>query len=189
MTRSRRTERRQPIYYLLTLGCPKNTVDSEGMAMLLQQDGYRATADPAEADLLVVNTCGFLEAAKEESIAALQALAQDKRQQQRLVAAGCLVVAAVIEFARVRTTIVPRKAPSGLITSGIFRYSRNPIYLADLLILAGLALLWGSVIGLLLVPVLGWILHVRFIRGEEERLTEAFGEEYLSYCAATRRWI
>ena len=106
-----------------------------------------------------------------------------------LVAAGCLVVAAVIEFARVRTTIVPRKAPSGLITSGIFRYSRNPIYLADLLILVGLALLWGSVIGLLLVPVLGWILHVRFIRGEEERLTEAFGEEYLSYCAATRRWI
>ena len=106
-----------------------------------------------------------------------------------LVAAGCLVVAAVMEFARVRTTIIPRKAPSGLITSGIFRYSRNPIYLADLLILAGLALLWESLVGLLLVPVLGWILHVRFIRGEEERLAEAFGEEFSSYYAATRRWI
>ena len=106
-----------------------------------------------------------------------------------LVAAGCLFVAAVIEFARVRTTIVPRKAPSALITGGIFQYSRNPIYLADLLILAGLALLWGSLVGLLLVPVLGRILHVRFIRGEEERLTEAFGEEFSSYCAQTRRWI
>ena len=106
-----------------------------------------------------------------------------------LVAAGCLVVAAVIEFAGVRTTIVPRKPPSGLITSGIFKYSRNPIYLADLLILAGLALLWGSVAGLVLVPVLAWILHVRFIKGEEERLSEAFGEEFSSYCATTRRWI
>ena len=80
----------QPTYYLLTLGCPKNTVDSEGMAMLLQGDGYRASADPAAADLLVVNTCGFLDAAKEESIAALRDLARGKRRHQRLIAAGCL---------------------------------------------------------------------------------------------------
>ncbi|MFZ2359548.1 MAG: hypothetical protein WA040_09385, partial [Anaerolineae bacterium] len=81
---------RQPAYYLLTLGCPKNTVDSEGMAMLLQRDGYRATADPDRADVLIVNTCGFLEAAKEESIATLQELAAGKQRHQRLVAAGCL---------------------------------------------------------------------------------------------------
>ncbi len=82
--------RHQPAYYLLTLGCPKNTVDSEGMAMLLQRDGYRATADPGRADVLIVNTCGFLEAAKEESIATLQELAAGKQRHQRLVAAGCL---------------------------------------------------------------------------------------------------
>ncbi len=81
---------RSPAYYLLTLGCPKNTVDSEGMAMLLQRDGYRATADPDRADVLIVNTCGFLEAAKEESIATLQELAAGKQRHQRLVAAGCL---------------------------------------------------------------------------------------------------
>jgi ribosomal protein S12 methylthiotransferase len=60
------------------------------MAMLLQSDGYRASADPAAADLLVVNTCGFLDAAKEESIAALRDLARGKRRHQRLIAAGCL---------------------------------------------------------------------------------------------------
>lgn len=58
--------------------------------MLLQRDGYRATADPAAADVLIVNTCGFLEAAKEESIAALRDLARGKRRRQRLIAAGCL---------------------------------------------------------------------------------------------------
>lgn len=93
MTKSKarqRSTRRQPAYYLLTLGCPKNTVDSEAMAMLLQRDGYAATANPDAADVLIVNTCGFLEPAKEESIAALQELAQGKRRSQRLVAAGCL---------------------------------------------------------------------------------------------------
>ncbi len=80
----------QPAYFLLSLGCPKNAVDSEAMAMLLQRDGYATTADPEAADVLIVNTCGFLEAAKEESIAALQELAQGKRRRQRLIAAGCL---------------------------------------------------------------------------------------------------
>jgi ribosomal protein S12 methylthiotransferase len=60
------------------------------MAMLLQQDGYCATADPDGADVLIVNTCGFLEAAKEESISVLQDLASGKRRRQKLVAAGCL---------------------------------------------------------------------------------------------------
>jgi len=81
---------RTPTYYLLTLGCPKNLVDSEGMAMLLQRDGYRATANPDRADVLIVNTCGFLDAAREESIATLQELAAGKQRHQRLVAAGCL---------------------------------------------------------------------------------------------------
>jgi len=51
-------------YYLLTLGCPKNTVDSEGIAMLLGDAGYRGTTAPENADVLIVNTCGFLEAAR-----------------------------------------------------------------------------------------------------------------------------
>ena len=79
-----------PSYYLLTLGCPKNQVDSDGMAALLERQGYRLTENPRWADVLIVNTCGFLEASKEESIAALQDLGRRKRRDQVLVAAGCL---------------------------------------------------------------------------------------------------
>jgi ribosomal protein S12 methylthiotransferase len=83
-------EQNQIRYYLLTLGCPKNTVDSEGMAMLLQDAGYRGTAIPEDADVLIVNTCGFLAAAEEESLAALKELAGAKRRGQKLIAAGCM---------------------------------------------------------------------------------------------------
>jgi ribosomal protein S12 methylthiotransferase len=77
-------------YYLLTLGCPKNSVDSEGMAMLLSQAGHRGTAEAADADILIVNTCGFLAAAEEESLAMLRELAANKRPDQTLIAAGCM---------------------------------------------------------------------------------------------------
>ncbi len=77
-------------YYLLTLGCPKNTVDSEGMAMLLSQAGYRGTDIPQDADVVIVNTCGFLAAAEEESLATLRELARHKRRGQLLIAAGCM---------------------------------------------------------------------------------------------------
>lgn len=106
-----------------------------------------------------------------------------------LVLALGLVIAAVLEFARARTTIVPHRSATALITSGIFGYSRNPIYLADLAVLAGFSLIWGSLPGLCLVPVLGLILWSRFIRGEEARLAADFGAEFESYRNRTRRWL
>lgn len=77
-------------YHLVTLGCPKNKVDSDGIEMLLQDAAYASTASAREADVLLVNTCGFLEAAKEESIEVLQQLGRKKRRNQILIAAGCL---------------------------------------------------------------------------------------------------
>ncbi len=77
-------------FYLLTLGCPKNAVDSEGMSELLRQAGYEATDQASQADLLIVNTCGFIDLAKAESLTALQLFAQEKRPSQYLIAAGCL---------------------------------------------------------------------------------------------------
>ena len=77
-------------YYLLSLGCSKNTVDSESMAQLLEQSGFRGTDDPDRAEVLIVNTCGFIGPAKDESIEALNELAASKRQGQYLIAAGCL---------------------------------------------------------------------------------------------------
>jgi len=77
-------------YYLLSLGCCKNTVDSEGMSRLLQRAGYAPADDPTAAELLIVNTCGFIDIAQEESFAALRDLAEAKRLGQSLIAAGCL---------------------------------------------------------------------------------------------------
>jgi ribosomal protein S12 methylthiotransferase len=76
-------------FYLVSLGCPKNLVDSAGMATLLQRAGYAAADAPEQADLIIVNTCGFIDSAREESLAVLRELAQAKRPGQRIVAAGC----------------------------------------------------------------------------------------------------
>ena len=77
-------------FHLVSLGCAKNTVDSDSMAQLLLRDGYRAVDDPTRANVLIVNTCGFIGPAKEESINVLRELAEGKRNHQILIAAGCL---------------------------------------------------------------------------------------------------
>ena len=106
-----------------------------------------------------------------------------------LAAAALLTLGAVREFSRSRTTIIPHLDPKALITGGIFRYTRNPIYLADLLILLGLSLIWGKPLGLLLAPPFAWLLQKRFILGEEARLRAAFGEAFERYAEGTRRWL
>ena len=77
-------------FYLLSLGCSKNTVDSESMAALLDRAGYGGTAEASEAAVLIVNTCGFIQSAREESMDALRELAAGKQPGQLLIAAGCL---------------------------------------------------------------------------------------------------
>jgi ribosomal protein S12 methylthiotransferase len=77
-------------FYLQTLGCPKNLVDGHGMARLLQQLGYQPVDDPRQAKVLIVNTCGFIEDARQESLNELRELASRKRNGQVLIAAGCL---------------------------------------------------------------------------------------------------
>jgi len=78
-----------PSFYLISLGCPKNLVDSAGLATLLQRAGYVAADVPEQADLLIVNTCGFIESAREESRTVLQDLVQTRKPGQRIIAAGC----------------------------------------------------------------------------------------------------
>ena len=69
-------------YAFVSLGCPKNLVDSERMLGLLQIDGYRLVPEPDGADFVVVNTCGFIERARDESFGAIdEALALKKRGQ------------------------------------------------------------------------------------------------------------
>lgn len=100
-----------------------------------------------------------------------------------------LTVMAALEMRRARTTVIPHRQPSALVTAGVFSMSRNPIYLSDLLILTGWVLALGSVVGLLLVPLLAWVLTARFIRPEEARLAAAFGPDFADWKARVRRWI
>jgi len=77
-------------YWIETLGCPKNHVDSDKLAGLLESQGYSVASSPAKADLVVANTCAFIEAAREESIETVLALADVKRSTARLVVTGCM---------------------------------------------------------------------------------------------------
>src|SRR5258708_23151408 len=79
-------------YAFVSLGCPKNLVDSERMLGLLQLDGYELVNDPSGADFAVVNTCGFIEAARTESFAAIDEMLDLKRQGKLrgVIVSGCL---------------------------------------------------------------------------------------------------
>lgn len=77
-------------YHLITLGCPKNNVDSEGMHGLLLAQGHTTVGAADEADVVIVNTCSFIQAARDETLGVLRELGQAKRPGQRLIAAGCM---------------------------------------------------------------------------------------------------
>ena len=100
-----------------------------------------------------------------------------------------LILLAASEFRRRKTTIIPHMEANNLITTGIFKRSRNPIYLGDALILAGLALRWEAPIALLLVPLFMGTITQRFIVPEENRLRVKFRADFAQYCQNTRRWV
>ncbi len=77
-------------YWIETLGCPKNQVDSDKLVGTLVADGFEAAVAPEEADLVVVNTCAFIEAARQESVDTVLALADARRDGARLVVTGCM---------------------------------------------------------------------------------------------------
>lgn len=78
-------------FYIETLGCAKNVADSDGIHAVLERAGLEATDRPGEAQVLIVNTCGFLQSSRAESIKALRALGKSKQDGQLLIASGCLI--------------------------------------------------------------------------------------------------
>ncbi|WP_245965250.1 methyltransferase family protein [Paenirhodobacter hankyongi] len=104
-------------------------------------------------------------------------------------AAVVLMGLAAAQMAVHRTTVIPRRRPAALVTGGVFALSRNPIYLADAILLAGLDLWWGASLALVLVPVFMAFITRRYIRAEEAWIGAAFGADYAAYCARTRRWL
>ncbi|WGW02448.1 methyltransferase family protein [Tropicibacter oceani] len=107
-----------------------------------------------------------------------------------MVGAGIVVMLlAVHEMRRHQTTIIPHMQAARLVTTGIFKRSRNPIYLGDSLILTGMILYWDAVLGLPLIPLFVWIIEKRFVEPEELRLKRKFLAEFSRYTQQTRRWL
>ena len=107
-----------------------------------------------------------------------------------LIALGlCTMGLALWEFLRAKTTFVPRQVPSAFLKRGIYRLTRNPIYLGDAMVLAGLILRWDVLAALPLVPAFAALITRRFILGEEAGLLAAFGDEFTEWAAQVRRWL
>ncbi len=107
-----------------------------------------------------------------------------------LIGAGILLMLlAVVEFRRHRTTVWPHGTPDRLIQSGIFSRTRNPIYLGDALVLAGMILAFDAVLSLPLVPIFVWLIERRFILPEENRMRRKFKADYARYERRVRRWL
>jgi len=107
-----------------------------------------------------------------------------------LVGGGLVLMAlAFTEFRKARTTVIPHKVPSSIIQSGIFSRTRNPIYLGDALVLAGLILRFDAVLSLPLVPVFVWLIERRFILTEEARMRLEFRADFARYEKKVRRWV
>jgi protein-S-isoprenylcysteine O-methyltransferase Ste14 len=92
-------------------------------------------------------------------------------------------------FDRAGTPIRPFERSTVLVTGGLYRYTRNPMYLGLTLILLGVWLLLGTASAMLPIAVFIWIIQEGFIRGEERFLDAIFGEEYRGYKNRVRRWI
>ena len=98
---------------------------------------------------------------------------------------------AVIEFIARKTTIDPRapEKASTLVTGGIYRFSRNPMYLGLLCLLLAFALFWGTLTVIVVAPLFVWYMTEFQIKPEEDRLRQVFGADYEAYLAEVRRWI
>jgi len=92
-------------------------------------------------------------------------------------------------FAKSKTTIKPFHESSALVTTGPYRFSRNPIYVGMALALLGCAVLFGSLAPLLVVPLFVLLIDRVFIAGEERMLQATFADDYAEYCRRVRRWI
>ena len=92
-------------------------------------------------------------------------------------------------FLKAKTGLLPFSDATQLVTGGLYRFTRNPMYLGMVAFLAGLAVFLGSVSALVPVVLFAWIIDRQFIQHEEKFLLEAFGAEYEEYIQKVRRWI
>ena len=138
----------------------------------------------------------LLHAALAWAIARLDPLGLSLRGAWADLAAGLLIgggllliLVAVMQMRQHRTAVMPRREASTLLTTGVFRRSRNPIYLGMALVLLGWILRLGEPFALPLLPLFVWLIERRFVEGEEAALARSFGPAWDRYRQATRRWL
>ena len=106
-----------------------------------------------------------------------------------IIAAGCFAVSAFIVLIRNKTTFEPQKPTTMIVKDGPFRFSRNPMYLSLIILIAGIAFMFFSIWLFISIPVLFLLLRFCAVKPEESYLTLKFGKEYLDYKTRVRRWI
>ena len=106
-----------------------------------------------------------------------------------LVLGMTLNISADRAFKKTGTTVKPFEVSTTLVTSGVFRYSRNPMYLGMVMILTGVALLLGALSPFIIIPVFAMTMDRVFIVSEENMLDQRFGSKWKQYKANVRRWI
>jgi len=100
-----------------------------------------------------------------------------------------LAFSAVIRFMRASTTLDPHGSVSEIVTSGVYSFSRNPIYLGFVCLLIGFPFVFSSFWGLILSPLFIVLMNVLVIQHEETYLEKKFGESYTNYKSRVRRWL
>jgi len=98
-------EKRKPCVHFISLGCPRNLVDSELMIGLLKDKGYTLTPRLNVADFVVINTCGFLEVARDESIEVIQHVIAEKRPKTKIIVTGCMAQLKIPELEKMKDEI------------------------------------------------------------------------------------
>jgi len=107
-----------------------------------------------------------------------------------LIILGITITAiAARAFARAGTPIIPFEPSTALVAGGLYRVTRNPMYLGLVVILLGAGVLFGTVSPFLTIPVFVWIIQKMFIEAEERFLEGIFGAQYLAYKSKVRRWL
>ena len=92
-------------------------------------------------------------------------------------------------FKAAETDMIPFQNVTALVTTGVYRVTRNPMYLGMAMVLLGTAITVGAFSALFVPPLFMAIIEIRFIRPEEDMLRELFGEEFETYCGNVRRWL
>ena len=100
-----------------------------------------------------------------------------------------IVLWCALQFLKHKTTIHPGHTPTNLITTGIYGFSRNPIYFAMAVIIAGCCIQTGNLVTFPIVLIFVGIITELFITPEERILKDEFGEDYTTYCLSTSRWV